>query len=138
MDVGSGTLMRLGDSGQMLADREQDIRGHTVLDRDGNEIGKVGDLLVDSGEQKVRLLRVEHGGLFGVGVTPLFIPVESVARVTGDEVFLESSRVQVAGAPAYDPEIVGKDEQMATLYDYYGYPPYWAPGFIPPRRGFFR
>ncbi|HWS32554.1 MAG TPA: PRC-barrel domain-containing protein [Actinoplanes sp.] len=138
MDVGSGTLMRLGDSGQMLADLEQDIRGRTVLDRDGNEIGRVGDLLVDAGEQKVRLLRVEHGGLFGVGATPLFIPAESVARVTDEEVFLERSRVQVAGAPAYDPEIVDKDEQMTNLYDYYGYPPYWAPGFIPPRRGFFR
>jgi sporulation protein YlmC with PRC-barrel domain len=138
MNVESGTLMRLGDSGQMLADPDQDIRGRKVLDRDGNEIGNVGDLLIDPEQQKVRLLRVEHGGLFGVGVTPLFIPVEAVERVTEHEVRLDRTRVQVAAAPEYDPEIVDRDKQMATLYGYYGYPPYWTPGFIPPHRGFFR
>jgi sporulation protein YlmC with PRC-barrel domain len=138
MNVQSGTLMRLGDSGQMLADPDQDIRGRKVLDRDGNEIGKVGELLIDAHEQKVRLLRVEHGGLFGVGATPLFIPAEAIEQVTEDEVRLDRTRVQVATAPEYDPEIVDRDEQMAKLYGYYGYPPYWATGFIPPPRGFFR
>lgn len=138
MNVESGTLMRLGDTGQMLADPDQDIRGRKVLDRDGNEIGKVDDLLIDPDQQKVRLLRVEHGGLFGVGATPLFIPVETVERVTEDEVSLDRTRVQVAAAPEYDPEIVDRDKQMANLYGYYGYTPYWAPGFIPPSRGFFR
>lgn len=138
MNVESGTLMRLGDTDQMLADPDQDIRGRKVLDRDGNEIGKVDDLLIDPDQQKVRLLRVKHGGLFGVGATPLFIPVETVERVTEDEVGIDRTRVQVAAAPEYDPEIVDRDKQMANLYAYYGYPPYWAPGFIPPPRGFFR
>jgi hypothetical protein len=48
------------------------------------------------------------------------------------------SQVQVVGAPEYDPELVDRDERMAELYDYYGYAPYWAPGYIPPARGLFR
>nr|WP_221383129.1 PRC-barrel domain-containing protein [Actinoplanes polyasparticus] len=138
MNIESGTMMRLGDSGQMLADPAQDIRGRKVLDRDGHEMGKVDDLLIDAEHQKVRLVRVEHGGLFGIGATPLFIPVEAVERVTDEEVGIDRSRVQVAGAPQYDPDLVDKDEYFNELYGYYGYPPYGAPGYVPPSRGFFR
>ncbi|GIF01215.1 PRC-barrel domain-containing protein [Paractinoplanes rishiriensis] len=138
MDTGISTLMRLGDSGQMVADPQQDIRGRKVLDRDGHEIGKVDDLLIDSEHRKVRLLRVEHGGLFGIGATPLFIPVEAVERITDDEVGIDRSRTQVAEAPAYDPELIERDAYFNDLYGYYGYSPFWAPGYIPPVRGFFR
>lgn len=88
----SGTLLRLSDSDQAVADPAQDVRGRTVSDCDGNQIGKVDDLLIDPVRKKVRLLRVEHGGLFGVGATPLFVPVETVERVTDDEVGVDRSR----------------------------------------------
>jgi sporulation protein YlmC with PRC-barrel domain len=138
MNPASGTLMRLGDSTHMLADPGQDIRGRKVVDQEGNEIGKVGDLLIDTEHHKVRLLRVEHGGLFGVGVTPLFIPVETVERVTDDVVGIDQSRRSVAEAPEYDPELIDGDEHMTELYRHYGYAPYWATGHVPPQRGFFR
>jgi sporulation protein YlmC with PRC-barrel domain len=118
MHTESGTLMRLGDSDLMLADPAQDIRGHKVIDRDGEEIGKVDDLLVDNEQQKVRMLRVEHGGLLGIGATPLFLPVETVEHVEDDKVMIGRSQVQVVGAPEYDPELVDRDERMAALYDY--------------------
>jgi sporulation protein YlmC with PRC-barrel domain len=133
MNVESGTMMRLGDSGRLLADPDQDIRGHTVLDQDGHEIGKIGDLLVDPEQRRVRLLVVEHGGLFGVGATPLFIPVETVHLVTDGVVRLDRTRVQVAEAPPYDPELVDRENTMTDLYAYYGFT-----AFIPPPRGFFR
>ncbi|MEU8659751.1 PRC-barrel domain-containing protein [Actinoplanes philippinensis] len=133
MNVESGTLMRLEDSGRQLADPEQDIRGHTVLDRDGHEIGNVGDLLIDPVQRRVRLLVVEHGGLFGVGATPLFIPVETAHLVTEGVIRLDRTRVQVAEAPQYDPELVDQEKPMTDLYGYYGFTP-----FIPPPRGFFR
>ncbi|MCO8277471.1 PRC-barrel domain-containing protein [Actinoplanes sp. TRM 88003] len=138
MSTESGTMMGLGDSGQMLADPAQDIRGRTVVDRDGNELGKVDDLLIDTEHQKARMIRVEHGGLFGIGATRLFIPVEAVERITDDEVGIDRTRVEVASAPEYDPELVDKQESFAELYGYYGYPPYWSPGYVPPTRGFFR
>jgi sporulation protein YlmC with PRC-barrel domain len=112
--------------------------GRKVLDLDGNEIGTVGDLLIDTERRQVRLLRVEHGGLFGVGATPLFIPVETVARVSDDEVSIDRTRVEVAAAPAYDPELVDRDRHLTNLYGYYGYAPYWAPGYLAPPRRLFR
>jgi sporulation protein YlmC with PRC-barrel domain len=138
MNVESGTLMRLGDSDQTLADPTDDIRGRKVVDRDGHEIGKVDDLLIDVEHRKVRLLGVAHGGLFGIGATPLFVPVETVERVTDEVVGIDRSREQVAAAPGYDPELVDRDEYFTNLYGYYGYAPYWAPGYLSPTRGFFR
>jgi sporulation protein YlmC with PRC-barrel domain len=134
----TGTMMRLSDSDQILADPEQDIRGRTVVDREGNEIGKVGDLLIDPEQKRVRLLRVEHGGLFGIGATPLFIPVETVERITDDLVGIDRTRGEIAGAPQYDPELIDGQKYMDDLYSHYGHSPYWAPGYMPPARGFFR
>jgi sporulation protein YlmC with PRC-barrel domain len=132
------TMMRLSDSDQVVADPGQDIRGRKVLDRDGDEIGKVEDLLIDTEQKKVRMLRIEHGGLFGIGATPLFMPVEAVERVTDDEVRVDRSRAQVAGAPQYDPDLIDGDNYFTDLYGYYGYLPYWAPGHVAPTRGFYR
>jgi sporulation protein YlmC with PRC-barrel domain len=116
----TGTMVLLSDSEQMMTDPDQDIRGRKVRDRDGNELGKIDDLLIDQEHKKVRLLRVEHGGLFGIGATPLYIPVNAVERVTDDEVVISRSRVQVAEAPHYDPELIDGDKYFADLYRYYG------------------
>ena len=132
------TMIALGDSDQTVADQREDIRGRTVLDRDDNEIGKIDELLVDTEHKKVRFLRVKHGGLFGVGATPLFIPVEAVDRVTDHEVGIDRSRAQVADAPQYDPELVDRDKYLTDLYGHYGYSPYWTAGYRPPPSTIFR
>ena len=103
------TLVRLGDTDQTLADPNLDIRGRTVRDREGGEIGKVDDLLVDAEEKKVRMLRVAHGGILGIGATPSFIPVEAVTRVTEDEVHVDRLGTEVVESPRYDPELVDQE-----------------------------
>jgi sporulation protein YlmC with PRC-barrel domain len=120
MYMKSGAMVPLSDSEQLVADPGQDVRGRTVLDCEGNEIGKVDDLLIDTEHKAVRLLRVQHGGLFGIGATPLYIPVEAVERVTQDEVVVGRSRAQIAEAPQYDPELVDGDDHFARLYRHYG------------------
>lgn len=59
MSMQAGTMVLLSDSGYILIDSDQDVRGRKVLDHDGNEIGEVDDLLIDA-ERKVRLLRVKR------------------------------------------------------------------------------
>ena len=97
-----------------------------------------GVLLIDTEEKRVRMLRVEHGGLFGIGATPLFIPVEAIERITDDEVGIEQPRTQVADAPQYDPDLIDRGRYFTDLYGHYGYPPYWSAGYVPPARRFFR
>ncbi|MCM4083826.1 PRC-barrel domain-containing protein [Paractinoplanes hotanensis] len=86
-----GTLVRMKDSDKTIADPDRDIRGRTVRDRTGEDIGKVDDLLIDTEQEKIRFLRVEHGGLLGIGATPSFIPIDAITDVTGDEVRIDRS-----------------------------------------------
>ncbi len=78
------TLSKLSDTGQTVSNAADDIRGRKVKDKDGNDLGKVDDLLIDDQERKVRFLRVEHGGFLGVGETKSFIPVDAITKITDD------------------------------------------------------
>jgi hypothetical protein len=60
-------LVRLGDTDLTEADPAEDIRGRTVIDVDGEEIGEVRSLFIDADEHRVRFFEVEGEGLIGVG-----------------------------------------------------------------------
>ncbi|GAB2584794.1 hypothetical protein Aab01nite_53720 [Paractinoplanes abujensis] len=134
----AATLTRLGDTDQTFADPADDIRGRRVKDLDGEDLGKIDELLVDSDERRVRLLRVEHGGILGFGASASFIPVEAVRDITENVVVIDQSRQRVAEAPPYDPDLVDQDAYYQDLYGYYGYTPFWtlpygmAPASVPP------
>lgn len=121
-------LVKLRDTGQTVADPAYDLRGRTAKDKDGHDLGTVHDLLVDSDEHKVRMLRLEHGGIFGIGATASFVPVQAIDRVTDDVVYIDQSVDTVAGAPRYDPDLVDQADYYANIYGYYGYLNFWGPG----------
>lgn len=125
------TLLRLADT-DLVPHPDEDVRGRPVVDRNGDEIGDVDDLLIDEQEQKVRLLQVGSGGFLGIGKTKRLIPVDAVTGID-DKVHIDTTRDDVAGSPEYDPELVHESEYYEGLYGYYGYAPYWGPGY-PPRR----
>jgi len=54
----NATISKLSDSGQTVTPSGDDIRGRKVKDKDGNDLGKVHDLLIDDQEHKVRFLLV--------------------------------------------------------------------------------
>ncbi|MBM0202440.1 PRC-barrel domain-containing protein [Micromonospora sp. NPDC051227] len=126
-------LVKLGDSGQTIADADQDVRGRRVLDADGDDLGKVDDLLIDREEHRVRFLRVEHGGILGIGATATFLPVEAISDVTDDTVRVDLTREKIEQAPTYDPEVVEEAGYYEDVYWYYGYAPFFSPrGVAPP------
>ncbi|TNH28650.1 PRC-barrel domain containing protein [Micromonospora orduensis] len=125
-------LVKLGDSRQTIATAEQDVRGRHVVDAEGEELGKVDDLLIDSEERRVRFLVVEHGGILGIGATATFIPVDAVADIADDTVRIDLTRAKVEQAPAYDPELVDDTGYYEDLYWYYGYAPFFGPSVAPP------
>ena len=128
----AATIVRLSDSDKKVADRAEDVRGRKVVDRHGEEIGKVDDLLIDRGQSKVRFLEVASGGVLGIGATKVLIPVDAVERVEAETVRINQTRDRVAGAPRYDPEL--KDERYyGDVYGYYGYAPWWGAGYVYPR-----
>ncbi len=128
----NATLYILGDHGQTVDGAANDVRGREVKDKDGDGIGKVADLLVDDREKKVRFLLVEHGGFLGFGETKTLIPVDAITKITADDVFINQSRDRVASAPGYAPDLVDDRPYHSSIYNYYGYMPYWGEGYISP------
>jgi uncharacterized protein YrrD len=97
--LSNAIISKLSDSGQTITPSAEDIRGRTVKDQDGKDLGKVHDLLIDDQEHKVRFMLVEHGGLLGIGETKSFIPIDAITEITASEVFINHAREHVAKAP---------------------------------------
>jgi sporulation protein YlmC with PRC-barrel domain len=138
-------LVRLSDTELTIANPAEDIRDRTVVDRDGEDIGEVEDLLIDAHEKRVRLLEVASGGFLGLGKTKFLLPVEAITRISDDTVYVNQTRQYIAGAPHYDPDLIHQEAgetgekgyysergYYSDVYQYYGYPPYWDPGAVYP------
>lgn len=125
----TGMLIRLGDSDETVANAADDIRDRHVKDKDGEDLGKVSDLLVDTTEHKVRLIEVASGGFLGIGREKTYLPVDAITAITDDEVRIDQTRSHIAGSPAYDPALVQVRDTYGSIQDYYGYSPYWGPDY---------
>jgi len=129
------TLVRLDDTGMTVADPTEDIRGWSVVDKSGEEIGKVDGLLIDPTERKVRFLEVATGGFLGIGEKTFLIPVDAIGSIDGEIVRVDTTREHVAGAPTYDPNVTSEADVWEHSYGYYGYTPYWGSGYAFPGIG---
>jgi sporulation protein YlmC with PRC-barrel domain len=130
------TLLRLSDTALTVADPAEDVRGRKVIDKNGETIGEVSDLIVDDRETRVRFLEVASGGLFGLGRQKSLIPVDAITRTSDDAVYINQTRQRISEAPPYDPDLihedVGDESYYGHVYRHYGYPPYWGPGYVYP------
>ena len=124
-------LHSLRDTNLTVADPTEDIRERRVLDKAGQEIGTVDDLLIDERERKVRLLQIKAGGLLGLGETKFLVPVDAITRISGDTVDIDQTREQVVGAPRYDPALT-REPDWTDLYQHYGYRPFYGPDYVAP------
>ena len=103
-DYTLGNLRRLSDADFKVADNEPDVRGWTVVSRDGRTIGEVDDLIVDTSAMKVRFLEVDPDeDVAGNGVEPIYIPIAS-ADVDNNE-----ERIVVSGDAAAVRGLVPSD-----------------------------
>ena len=131
-DSNVATLVRLRDNNQTVADPESDIRGRQVFDKNHQSLGKVDALLLDDKEQKIRFLEVASGGFLGLGEAKSFIPVDAITDISDDEVQINQTTENVAGAPAYDPALANQTHFYENTYNYYGMMPFWGPNYIYP------
>jgi len=124
-------LLKLSDTDMTLASAAEDIRGRKVVDAHGEDVGDVDDLMIDDTENKVRFIRVASGGFLGMGAQKFLIPVDAIKQIKDDKVVVSHDRETIAGAPAYDPDVVD-ERYYDNLYGYYGYGPYWGAGYMYP------
>lgn len=127
----AASLHTIGDDKLMTADPAVDVRGRQVLDKAGQDIGHVDDLLVDDREHKVRFLRVAAGGFLGLGEAKFLIPVDAITKVDKKAVHVDQTLDHVTGGPRYDPKLMD-DPHLNDVYSHYGYGPWWGAGYMYP------
>jgi sporulation protein YlmC with PRC-barrel domain len=125
--------VKVSDSGLVLDDDGQDLRGRNVIDGLGADIGKVSNLFVDVQHRKVRLLEIRTSGIPGFGRHAL-LPIDSVTAVAVHDIHIDQTGDRVANSPVYDPELVPTPtrDYWEPFYGYYGLSPYWGDGYFYP------
>ena len=117
-------LVRLSDIDFDIPDRD-DVRGRSVIDLHGNDIGNVDDLIVDQQQRRVCFLQVISGGFLGFGGTMLLVPVEAITRVTNKIVAIDQRSPTGFRTAAYNPTLIdrrtARDEYRAYDRGYGAY-----------------
>lgn len=109
-------LNRLDDF--KVADGYQDVRGWSVVGHDGEKIGKVDDLLVDTSARQVRYLGVDLDRSLLSGRSHsgnVLIPIENVQLDRKDKVNLTSiGRNEIFSLPTYEAGSFGRADMNRT------------------------
>jgi hypothetical protein len=96
-------------------------RGRTVLDRDGDKIGRVGELFLDRATDLPAWAGV-HTGLFGRHET--FVPIQGIEE-DGKDLRVPYDKATVTDAPHVDPDVALTEDEERALHEHYGRP--WDP-----------
>ena len=91
-------------------------RGRTVVDSDGEKIGKLDEVYLDEQTGRPEWARV-NTGLFGSKSS--FVPLAG-ASPTGDDVQVRFAKEQVKDAPNVDEGQELSQDEEASLYSHYG------------------
>lgn len=89
-------------TGMRDANKVSDITGATVMNRQGEDLGTVHDLIV-SEDGRVKYMILSHGGVLGVGDKLIPVPWRAVSAGTKENTFLiDMDKDKLANAPSFD------------------------------------
>src|SRR3712207_5711553 len=91
-------------------------RGRTVCDQDGNKVGTLTQLYLDSETSRPAWAGVKRGLL---RTTETIVPLADATEV-GDELHLPYDRARLEAAPDVDPDVELTAEQERLLHEHYG------------------
>ena len=110
------------------------IIGNKVVNREGEQLGIIRDLVIDLDDAQIAYAVLSFGGFMGLGDKLFAIPLEALAFNTRDNtVILDVDKEVLKNAPGFDKDQWPDDAQydagwLQDIYEYYGYSPYWMPG----------
>jgi len=113
----SAILVRLSDTDIEISDRD-DLRGRTLIDQHGNDLGDVNDLIIDRDRRQVRFLLATSGGFLGIGGTMLLVPVAAIGRITHKVVAIDRGYSRGYRSGVYNPTLI---DHRTEQENYRGY-----------------
>ena len=98
------------------AEQVREWRGANLVDRDGNKIGTIDEIYLDSQSNEPEWALV-NTGLFGTKST--FVPIRDASR-EGDDLQVPVAKAHVKDAPSIDPDGQLSQQEEGELYRHYG------------------
>lgn len=125
--VGKGSATAEGPGPYVMA--ASTLEGDKVLCSDGNEVGKIKEIMLDTHTGRIAYAVMSVGGFLGIGDKLLAIPWNALTLDTDRKCFqLSVPSDTVKNAPGFDKNHWPAMADVAwanELHDYYGSAPYW-------------
>lgn len=106
------------------------IIGDAVRNPEGEDLGRIEEIMIDLDEGRVAYAVLSFGGFMGLGDKLFAIPWQALSLRPDEHRFvLEVSRETLEEAPGFDKDNwpdTSDREWLVRVYRYYGYEPYWG------------
>jgi sporulation protein YlmC with PRC-barrel domain len=110
--------------------RVSDLNGLSVENPEGENLGKIEDLMLDLSNGRASYAVLSFGGVLGIGDKLFAIPWDMLKVDTENYVIVINVDPEtLENAPGFDRDNWPDHTDSAWLtnvYNYYGYRPYWA------------
>jgi sporulation protein YlmC with PRC-barrel domain len=109
--------------------RSKTLFDYRVKSPQGEDLGKIEELMIDMEMGRVAYAVLSFGGLWGLGSKWVPVPWDAVALRPDEKVLLlKIEKEKIEKAPNFEaatlPELANR-QWGAVIHTYYGYPPYW-------------
>jgi sporulation protein YlmC with PRC-barrel domain len=106
------------------------IIGEEVVNRQGEHVGKIDELVIDAAKNRVAYVVLSFGGFMGRGDKQFAMPWEAFEfSVTENKLILNVDKEKLKAAPAFEKGDKWPDFSNRiwgeSIYNYYNYVPPW-------------
>ena len=100
------------------------LRDTTVVNRQGENLGDIKDLMIDPQNSRIQYAVLDFGGFLGIGDKLFAVPLEAFDIDRKDEHFiLDVTKDRLESAPGFDKSnwpTTADQSFVENVYDYYG------------------
>jgi len=105
------------------------LSGDSVVDRNGESLGEIKEIMVDVPTGRVAYAVLSFGGFLGMGDKLFAVPWSALTLDTDQKQFvLDVDRERLKDAPGFDKNhwpSMAQPTWASTVYKFYGVDPYW-------------
>ena len=106
------------------------IKGDKIVNRAGEDLGKIEELMIDLGNGRIAYAVLSFGGFLGMGDKLFAIPWQALTLRPHEHAFLlDIPKDVLERAEGFEKDRWPLTrEELSRTYTYYGYHPYWQIG----------
>ena len=103
--------------------------GDEVKNRDGENLGSIEELMLDTEHGRIAYAVLSFGGILGIGDKLFAIPWQALDLNTDEKCFyLNADKETLKAAPGFDKEDwpdMANNQWRSSVYNHYSIQPYW-------------